>query len=58
MSRTPARCTEADMNRAAKVAKKNGMEVLILRDGTIKITPVNSGDETSINLDELAGASL
>jgi len=46
------------MNRAAKVAKKNGMEVFILPDGTIKITPVNSGDETKINLDELAGVSF
>lgn len=33
------------MNRACKVAKKNGMEAFVLPDGTIKFTAVNSGDD-------------
>lgn len=37
MSRRPARCTEADIRRAAKVAKEMGMAVDILPDGTIRI---------------------
>lgn len=45
MPRTPARCTEADINRAAKVAVRNNMIVLIKPDGTIILEPVNSGDE-------------
>ncbi len=40
MSRTPARFTQADVNRALKAAKKAGAgAVRILRDGTITIDP-------------------
>ncbi len=50
MSRRPARCTEADIRRATKVAKEMGMTVNILPDGTIriettgKLTPVDTQD--------------
>lgn len=40
MPRTPARCTEADINRAAKVAKRHGMNMFLLPDGTIKLSVV------------------
>jgi hypothetical protein len=39
MSRRPARFTEADIRRAAKVAKQLGMAVEIKPDGTIRIVP-------------------
>lgn len=44
MSRKAAKFTEADINRAIKAAKRNGMEVALERDGTIRIVaerPVN-----------------
>lgn len=39
MSRRPARFTEADVRRAAKVAKQLGLSVEIAPDGTIRIAP-------------------
>ena len=39
MSRRPARFTQADLNRAIKAAKQNGMGVEVLADGTIRIVP-------------------
>lgn len=39
MSRRPARCTQADLNRAVKAAGP-GMAVEVLPDGTIRITPL------------------
>ena len=38
MSRRPARFTEADVRRAAKVAKQLGLSVEIAPDGTIRLT--------------------
>jgi hypothetical protein len=38
MSRRPARFTEADIRRAAKVAKQLGLAVEIAPDGTIRLT--------------------
>lgn len=42
MSRRPARCTEADIRRAMKVANQaeQPMSVDILPDGTIRIAPL------------------
>jgi len=37
MSRRPARFTEAEARRAAKVAKAEGMAVEFLPDGTIRL---------------------
>lgn len=37
MSRRPARFTEADLNRAAKVAKRNGMVAVVRTDGAIEV---------------------
>jgi len=42
MSRRPARCTEADIRRAVKVALEAGMAVDILPDGTIRIAPLTT----------------
>jgi hypothetical protein len=39
MSRRPARFTEADVRRAAKVAKQLGLSVEIATDGTIRLAP-------------------
>lgn len=39
MSRRPALFTEADLRRAAKVAKELGLAVEVLTDGTIRIIP-------------------
>ena len=39
MSRRPARFTEADVRRAAKVAKQLGLAVEITPDGTIRLAP-------------------
>jgi|GEM_PF-2404529 len=47
MPRTPARCTEADMNRAAKVAKRHGMVVVITPDGTIRLELADGVGEVS-----------
>jgi hypothetical protein len=41
MSRRPARVTEADIHRAAKVAKRVGMAVEIATDGTIRLVPIS-----------------
>jgi hypothetical protein len=41
MSRRPARFTEADVRRAAKVAKQLGLAVEIAPDGTIRLAPAN-----------------
>jgi hypothetical protein len=43
MSRRPARCTQADLNRALKAVEKHGggMSVDVLPDGTIRISPVS-----------------
>ena len=38
MSRRPARFTEADIRRAAKVAKQLALAVEIAPDGTIRLT--------------------
>ena len=54
MPRTPARCTEADINRAAKVAKRQGMRVVIKPDGTIVLEPVDE----QVRLDDVAGVHL
>lgn len=40
MPRTPARCTEADINRAAKVAARRNMRVKIRPDGVIVLEPI------------------
>jgi hypothetical protein len=40
MSRRPARFTEADLRRAAKVAKMLGLAVEVAPDGTIRLCPV------------------
>jgi hypothetical protein len=39
MSRRPARFTEADVRRAAKVAMQLGLSVEIAPDGTIRLAP-------------------
>lgn len=39
MSRRPAVITQADVDRAMKVAEKRGMTVRILPDGSIIIVP-------------------
>ena len=39
MSRRPARFTEADIRRAAKVAKQLCLAVEIAPDGTIRLVP-------------------
>ena len=41
MSRRPARCTQADLDRALKAVKKHGggMIVDVQPDGTIRISP-------------------
>ncbi len=39
MSRRPARFTEADLRRAAKVAIELGMTVSVTPDGTIILAP-------------------
>lgn len=39
MPRRPAIFTEADLARAVKVAKSQGMAVEVTRDGTIRIVP-------------------
>lgn len=41
MSRRPARCTEADIRRAVKVADGR-MAVDILPDGTIRLIPIEA----------------
>ncbi len=42
MSRRPARCTQADIQRAIKAAaaSEKPMAVEVLPDGTIRITPI------------------
>jgi hypothetical protein len=49
MSRRPARFTEADVRRAAKVAKQLGLAVEIAPDGTIRLVPetVTKGTEAA-----------
>lgn len=42
MSRRPARCTEADLRRAGKVAQQLGMMVEVLTDGTIRVIPIQA----------------
>jgi hypothetical protein len=44
VSRRPARFTEADVRRAAKVAKQLEMAVEIKPDGTIRIVPFDAGE--------------
>lgn len=39
MSRRPARFTETDLKRAAKVAKALGVAIDIMPDGTIRVAP-------------------
>lgn len=41
MSRRPARFTEADLRRAAKVAKAMGVTV-VLEGGTVRVIPTDS----------------
>lgn len=45
MSRTPARFTEADLNRAAKVAKARGFCVRVTKAGDIILEPHVAQDE-------------
>ncbi len=47
MSRSPARVTQADIARAIRAVKQTGpgMEVVIDKDGNIRIVPVESGRE-------------
>lgn len=40
MSRRPATFTKADLSRAMKVARENGMTVEVQADGTIRIVPI------------------
>lgn len=47
MSRRPARFTEADLRRAAKVAKSLGMAVEAKADGTIRIVPLSNDEQGS-----------
>jgi hypothetical protein len=52
MSRRPARVTEADIHRAAKVAKRVGMAVEIATDGTIRLVPISEKEqEQKVELD-------
>jgi hypothetical protein len=52
MSRRPARVTEADIHRAAKVAKRVGMAVEIATDGTIRLLPISEKEqEQKVELD-------
>jgi hypothetical protein len=44
MPSTPAKFTQADLARAIRAAKAEGMTVRVLRDGTIEIVPVSGGD--------------
>ena len=55
MSRRPARFTEADVRRAAKVAKQLGLAVEITPDGTIRLAPaaVTKPLEASPNVGEI-----
>lgn len=45
MSRRPARFTEADLNRAGKVAKRLGLAVKVDTEGAIWLLSVESVDE-------------
>lgn len=45
MSRTPARFTQADLNRAVKVAAAQGMRVRVTRTGDIILEPVAGIDQ-------------
>jgi hypothetical protein len=45
MSRRPARFTEADLFRAAKAAKRAGMAVEALADGTIRLVLDRARDQ-------------
>lgn len=40
MSRRPATFTKADLSRAMKVARENGMTVEVQTDGTIRLVPL------------------
>lgn len=46
MSRRAARFTEADVRRAAKVAKQLGLAVEIAMDGTIRLVPATVTKDT------------
>lgn len=48
MSRIPARFTEADLNRAVKVASKHSQRVLIHPDGTIEVCPITDKNEKEV----------
>ncbi len=39
MSRRPAKFTEADLRRAAKVAKAMGVAIIVQPDGSIRVDP-------------------
>jgi hypothetical protein len=52
MSRRPARFTEADLYRAAKAAKRAGMAVEALADGTIRIVPERKPEQNSAPMAE------
>jgi hypothetical protein len=43
MSRRPARFTEADLNRATKVAEARGLEVVVEPDGSIRLARPRNG---------------
>jgi hypothetical protein len=46
MGRRAANVSKADLERAASVAKAHGMAVEILPDGTIKLVPHTSPEQT------------
>lgn len=50
MSRTPARCTQADIARAIRAVKQTGgeMSVVIDPDGTIRIVPVENAEAVDL----------
>lgn len=55
MSRTPARCTQADLARAIKASRQVGAgSVSLLPDGTIRIDtyPVTVSGSGDVKLDE------
>lgn len=49
MSRTPARFTQADLARAMKVARAEGMTVRIEPDGSFVIVPVEAAKSREVD---------
>lgn len=50
MSRTPARCTQADIARAIRAVQQAGADsvVEVARDGTIRIVPAGIAGKTQV----------